>query len=68
MKVLRFILILGGIALLGLGIYSKCVVNGPITISGEPLFSVEGYENQAYGMMGIGVLAILASLFSKSRR
>lgn len=68
MKVLRFILLIAGIGLLGLGAYSRFVLNGPLTFNGEPWFSAEGYENQAIGMIGIGILAILASLLAKPRR
>ncbi len=68
MKILRLILIVGGLGLLGLGIYSRFIIDGPVIINGEPWFSVKGYENQAMGMMGIGVLAILAGWLAKSRR
>ena len=68
MKILRLILIVGGLVLLVLGLYSRFVLDGPIVVNGEPWSSVEGYRNQATGMMGIGVLAMLAGWLAKSRR
>lgn len=68
MKILRIVLILAGLATLVLGVYSRFIIEGPLVFNGEPWFSQEGYENQAMGMIGLGILAILAGLFMRRRR
>ncbi|NNF31632.1 MAG: LPXTG cell wall anchor domain-containing protein [Flavobacteriaceae bacterium] len=64
MKILRFVLVFGGIALIGYGLYSLIGASNPETING-----VEGtISQQVLGMLGIGILAILAGVFMRRRR
>ena len=60
MKILKIILILTGVALIGLGLYNVFV---PQEISGT-----DGIYNQIIGMIGLGVVALLAGAFLGTRR
>ena len=64
MKILRFVLVFGGIALIGYALYSLIGVSGSETMDGT-----EGWiSDQVLGMFGIGILAIMAGVFMRRRR
>ena len=66
MKILRLILIVTGLALLFGGLYSVFISEGPLTIGDTILVDETG--NQSFGMIGLGLIAILAGLFMRRRR
>lgn len=64
MKILRFVLVFGGIALIGYALYSVIGVS-----NSETRIATEGWiSEQVLGMFGIGILAILAGVFMGRRR
>ena len=64
MKILRFVLVVGGIALIGYSIYSTFDVSKTESM----VWTGGKISNQLIGMLGIGILAILAGAFMKRRR
>ena len=64
MKILRFILVLGGLALIGYGLYSAFFVETTETIS----WGGARMSSQVLGMIGLGILAVIAGLFMRRRR
>jgi hypothetical protein len=64
MKILRFTLVAGGIALIGYALYVSIDVSNTETMN----WTETGMSQQILGMFGIGILAVLAGVFMKSRR
>lgn len=60
MKILRVILLFSGIILTGFGVISIWVPQVNIQIESE--------NNQIIGLIGLGIIALLASIFAKNRR
>ena len=65
MRILKLILLVVGIILIASGLYNifapqELLTFGPIEVS-----SKEELDNQTLGMLGLGVLAILAAVFAK---
>ena len=59
MKILKIVLMLVGIALIVFGLYNAFV---PQEVNAK-----EGFSNQTFGMIGIGVFALLAGVLIKNR-
>ncbi|MBZ0326951.1 MAG: hypothetical protein K8F54_05055 [Altibacter sp.] len=68
MRILKIILVIVGIALIGFGLYSAFVPQEVLDIGPLEVSAKEGLNNQTLGMIGLGVLALLAALFAKNRR
>jgi hypothetical protein len=68
MRILKMILVIVGIALIGFGLYSAFVPQEVLDIGFVEVSAKEGLNNQTLGMIGLGVLALLAALFAKNRR
>ena len=68
MKILKTVLLVVGIALIGFGLYSAFVPQEVLDIGPVEISAKEGLNNQTLGMIGLGVLALLAALFAKNRR
>ncbi|WP_347373119.1 hypothetical protein [Aequorivita sp. Q41] len=65
MKILKVVLLIVGIALIVYGFYSAFM---PQKIPNEEVFVVvEGLTNQTLGMIGIGILALIAGVLLKNR-
>ena len=67
MKILKTVLVVVGVVLIGFGLYTVFVPQevldvGPITVT-----SKEGLSNQTLGMIGLGVLALVAGAFMQKR-
>ncbi|MCW5521031.1 hypothetical protein J1N09_14370 [Aureitalea sp. L0-47] len=64
MKILRIVLVVGGLALIGYGFYSGFFAEtSEVMESGS-----SGLNNQVAGMIGVGLLASVAGLFMGRRR
>lgn len=64
MKILRIVLILGGLSLVGYGLYTAF-----FSETAEALNSNSGgMNNQLIGMIGVGLLAAVAGFFMRRRR
>lgn len=68
MRILKIILVIVGIALIGFGLYNAFVPQEVLDIGPLEVSAKEGLNNQTLGMIGLGVLALLAALFAKNRR
>lgn len=60
MKILRAFLLLGGVLLIGFGLTHMLFPEYEIV--------ADDANNQIIGIIGLGILAILASIFAKNRR
>ncbi len=63
MKILKIVLLLAGVSLIAYGIYSSFAPQQAIDLANVN----EDLNNQTFGMIGIGVLALLAGLLLKKR-
>jgi hypothetical protein len=65
MRILKLILLVLGIILIASGLYNIFVPQEVLSVGPIKVSSREGLDNQTLGMMGLGVLAILAAVFAK---
>lgn len=68
MKILKIALLFAGVALVTFGIYNVFVPQEAIEIGSMELSKIEDSSGQAFGMIGIGVLALLAGVLIQNRR
>ncbi|MAP80001.1 MAG: hypothetical protein CL526_02815 [Aequorivita sp.] len=68
MKVLKFVLLIVGVVLIIFGLYNAFVPQQVLNIGPLEVNAKEGLTNQTLGMIGIGVLALLAGALIKDRR
>ena len=68
MKILKLVLVVVGVTLIAFGLYDAFVPQEVLSISSLEISSKEGLDNQTLGMIGLGVLALLAAIFAKNRR
>tara|TARA_R110002124_G_scaffold131910_2_gene294385 strand:+ start:17228 stop:17434 length:207 start_codon:yes stop_codon:yes gene_type:complete len=67
MRVLKVILLIVGILLVGLGLYNAFVPQEVLAIGPIEVSAKEGLNNQTLGMIGLGILALVAAAFIKNR-
>lgn len=68
MKILKIVLLIVGIMLLVFGLYNAFVPQEVLAIGPLEVNAKEGLTNQTLGMIGIGVLALIAGALLKNRR
>ncbi|PKA83511.1 hypothetical protein ATE92_1666 [Ulvibacter sp. MAR_2010_11] len=68
MKILKTILLVVGIVLIALGLYNAFVPQEVVDIGPIEVSAKDGLNNQTLGMIGLGVLALLAAVFVKNRK
>ena len=68
MKILKLVLVIVGVILIVFGLYNAFMPQEIISIGSFEISSKEGLTNQTLGMIGLGVLALLAAVFAKNRR
>ena len=68
MKILKLVLVVVGITLIAFGLYNAFVPQEVLSLGPLEISSNEGLDNQTLGMIGLGVLALLAAIFAKNRR
>ncbi|OAB79571.1 hypothetical protein [Cochleicola gelatinilyticus] len=68
MKVLKLVLIIAGVVLIVLGLYNAFVPQEVLDIGPLEVSAKEGLSNQTLGMIGLGVLALVAGAYLKNRR
>ena len=68
MKILKLVLVVVGVILIAFGLYDAFVPQEVLSIGSLEISSKEGLDNQTLGMIGLGVLALLAAIFAKKRR
>lgn len=68
MKVLKMVLLIVGVVLIIFGLYNAFVPQSVVNIGPLEVNAKEGLTNQTLGMIGIGVLALLAGALLKNRR
>lgn len=68
MRILKIVLVLVGIVLILFGLYTAFVPQTILEIGPLEVNAKEGLQNQTLGMIGLGVLALLAAVFAKNRR
>ena len=67
MRVLKVILLIVGILLVGLGLYNAFVPQEVLAIGPIEVSAKEGLNNQTLGIIGLGILALVAAAFIKNR-
>ncbi|MAP55453.1 hypothetical protein [Altibacter sp.] len=68
MKILKIVLLVVGLILIVMGLYNAFVPQEVLDIGPLEVSAKEGLSNQTLGMIGLGVLALLAGTFLKNRR
>ena len=68
MKILKIVLMLVGVALVVFGLYNAFVPQTVVELGPLKVDNKEGLSNQTLGMIGIGVLALIAGALIKNRR
>lgn len=68
MKILKIVLMLVGIALIVFGLYNAFVPQEVLSVGPVEANATEESSNQTFGMIGIGVFALLAGVLIKNRR
>lgn len=68
MKILKIVLLIGGVVLIIFGLYNAFVPQSVVDIGPLEVNKKEGLNNQTLGMIGIGVLALLGGALLKNRR
>ncbi len=68
MKILKIVLLVVGVVLILFGLYNAFVPQTVVEVGPLEVNAKEGLSNQTLGMIGIGVLALLAGILIKNRR
>ncbi|MDN3724863.1 hypothetical protein QRD02_10750 [Aequorivita sp. SDUM287046] len=68
MKILKIVLLIVGVVLIVFGLYNAFVPQQILDIGPLEVNAKEGLSNQTLGMIGIGVLALIAGALLKNRR
>jgi hypothetical protein len=68
MRILKIVLLIVGIILIATGLYNAFVPQQVLSVGSLEVSVKEGLDNQTLGMIGLGVLAILAAILTKNRR
>lgn len=68
MKILKIVLLIVGVVLIVFGLYNAFVPKQILDIGPLEVNAKEGLTNQTLGMIGIGVLALIAGSLLKNRR
>ncbi|MCG2419285.1 hypothetical protein K8089_09645 [Aequorivita sp. F47161] len=68
MKILKMVLLIVGVILIVFGLYNAFVPQQVLDIGPLEVNAKEGITNQTLGMIGIGVLALIAGALLKNRR
>jgi hypothetical protein len=67
MKILKTVLLIVGVVLIVFGLYNAFVPQEVVDIGPLEVNAKEGLSNQTLGMIGIGVLALIAGALIKNR-
>ncbi|OAD91564.1 MULTISPECIES: hypothetical protein [Aequorivita] len=67
MKILKIVLLIVGVVLIIFGLYNAFVPQQVLDIGPLEVNAKEGLSNQTLGMIGIGVLALIAGALLKNR-
>ncbi len=67
MKILKTVLLIVGVILIIFGLYNAFVPQQVLDIGPLEVNAKEGLTNQTLGMIGIGVLALIAGALLKNR-
>jgi len=68
MKILKIILLIVGIVLIVVGLYQAFVPQQVLDIGPLEVNAKEGLSDQTLGMIGLGVITLLAGALLKNRR
>lgn len=68
MKILKVVLLIVGVVLVIMGLYQAFVPQQVLDIGPLEVNAKEGLSNQTLGMIGLGVIALIAGALLKNRR
>jgi uncharacterized membrane-anchored protein YitT (DUF2179 family) len=67
MKILKLVLVIVGVILIAVGLYNALVPQEVLDVGPLEVSAKEGLSNQTLGMIGLGVLALVAGAFLKNK-
>ena len=67
MRILKLVLMVVGIVLIVFGLYTAFIPHDIVSIGTFEVSTRNGLNNQTLGMIGLGVLSLLAAVFAKNR-
>jgi len=67
MRILKLVLLVVGIILIGFGLYNAFIPQEVLSVGTFEISTKNGLNNQTLGMIGLGVLSLLAAIFAQKR-
>lgn len=68
MKILKIALLVAGVGFVIFGLYDAFTPNEIVTVDSHEMSDTRGFSDQTFGMIGIGVFALIAGLLIKNKR
>lgn len=67
MKILKIVLLLAGIGFVVFGLYDAFTPNEIVRVGSHEISDTRGFSDQTFGMIGIGILALIAGFLIKNK-
>lgn len=67
MKILKIALLLTGVGFVIFGLYDAFTPNEIVTVGGLEISDTRGFPDQTFGMIGVGILSLIAGLLIKNK-
>lgn len=68
MKILKIALLLAGVGFVIFGLYDAFTPNEIVKIGSHEISDTRGFSDQTFGMIGVGILALIGGWLIKNKR
>lgn len=68
MKILKIALLLAGIGFVIFGLYDALTPHEIVTVGSIEVSDTRGFSDQTFGMIGVGILALIGGWLIKNKR